>query len=186
VIGLTVCGALDPGIQLGSLIVFDDLHFPDNRLSDGSICTLHDEPGAAGRGHWIFDCPYSEGLRATIVSALGDTSIAVRDGGTYGHVDGPRFNSRSEIRALDACGVTAISQTCGPETVLFGEAGVPYALAGYPTDYANGVAPEPTPMADLMQRVGRSVEVFSAALLAALPAIADAAVEPAGTHVTWD
>ena len=186
VIGLTVCGALDPGIELGSLIVFDDLHFPDNRLSDGSICTLHDQPGVPGRGHWIFDRPYSEGLRATLVSALGDTGIVVRNGGTYGHVDGPRFNSRSEIRALAACGVTAISQTCGPETVLFGEAGVPYALVGYPTDYANGVAPEPTPLADLMRLVERSVDVFAAALVAALPSIADAGVEPAGSHVTWE
>src|SRR4051812_3557278 len=27
VIGVTVCGAVDPSLELGSLIVFDDLHF---------------------------------------------------------------------------------------------------------------------------------------------------------------
>src|SRR5688572_12121722 len=48
VVGVTVCGAVDPSVPLGSLIVFDDLHFLANRLADGSICTLHDTPGAPG------------------------------------------------------------------------------------------------------------------------------------------
>ena len=40
---------------------------------------------------------------------------------------------------LRQAGVTAVSQTAGPETVLAGEAVLPYALVGYATDYANGV-----------------------------------------------
>ncbi|HUY59109.1 MAG TPA: MTAP family purine nucleoside phosphorylase [Solirubrobacteraceae bacterium] len=186
VVGLTACGAVDPEIELGSLVLFDDLYFPDNRLSDGTLCSLHDQPGAPGRGHWIFDNPFSESLRAALLHALTDIGIAVRDGGTYGHVDGPRFNSRSEVRALAACGVAAISQTGGPETVLCGEAGLPYALVGYPTDYANGVPPEPTPLPELMALVERSAGIFAAALSAALPAVASARIEAAGSHVSWD
>src|SRR5215217_328421 len=34
VIAVTVCGAVDPALELGSLICFDDLHFPVNRLGD--------------------------------------------------------------------------------------------------------------------------------------------------------
>jgi purine nucleoside phosphorylase len=41
VIAVTVCGAVDPRVELGSLVVFDDLHFLANRLPDGSICTLY-------------------------------------------------------------------------------------------------------------------------------------------------
>src|SRR3954467_13057253 len=54
VVAVTVCGAGDLTVPLGSLIVFDDLHFLANRLADGSLCTFHDTPGATGRGHWIF------------------------------------------------------------------------------------------------------------------------------------
>ena len=43
---------------------------------------------------------------------------------------------------LQNCGVTVVSQTAGPETVLAGEAEIPYALLGYATDYANGVKAE--------------------------------------------
>src|SRR3954464_9366029 len=39
VLAVTVCGAVDPSVTLGSLIVFDDLHFAANRLADGSLCT---------------------------------------------------------------------------------------------------------------------------------------------------
>src|SRR4051812_12817768 len=152
ILAATVCGALDPGLELGSLVVFDDLHFPSNRLPDGSLCTFHVEPGAPGRGHWIFDRPFAEPLRAVLLDAARETGGAVRDGGTYGHVDGPRFNTRSEIAALAAAGVTAVSQTAGPETVLAGEAGIPFALVGYATDYANGVRPDdPTPVAEFVR-----------------------------------
>ncbi len=45
VIGCTACGAVDSSIELGSLIVFDDLHFISNRLPDGSLCTFFTEEG---------------------------------------------------------------------------------------------------------------------------------------------
>jgi 5'-methylthioadenosine phosphorylase len=187
ILAVTVCGATDPSIELGSLIVFDDLHFLVNRLPDGSLCTLHTEPGMAGRGHWIFDGPFAEPLRAALVAAAAEAGHAVRDGGCYGHVDGPRFNTRTEIRMLANAGVTAVSQTAGPETVLSGEAEIPYALLGYATDYANGVKPEePTPVDELVRLVGESTATFASVLTAAIPRIADADLEPVGTHFRFD
>ena len=118
ILAVTVCGAADPSVELGSLIVFDDLFFLANRLPDGSICTLHTQPGERGRGHWIFDDPYAAPLRAALLKGAQDAGHPARDGGVYGHVDGPRFNTKAELRMLMACGVTAVSQTAGPETVL--------------------------------------------------------------------
>jgi purine nucleoside phosphorylase len=107
--------------------------------------------------------------------------VSVRDGGCYGHVDGPRFNTRAEIRGLAACGVAAVSQTAGPETVLAGEAELPYALLGYATDYANGVRDEATPVATLVEMMRRSTDVFAAVLGEAVPRAAAADLRPAGT-----
>ncbi len=187
IISATVCGACDPGLELGSLIVFDDLFFLQNRLPDGSVCTLHTEPGAPGRGHWIFDGPFSEPLRQALLAGARERGHPVRDGGTYGHVDGPRFNTKAEIRMLMGAGVTAVSQTAGPETVLAGEAKLPFALLGYATDYANGVKPEaPTPMAELVRLVTASTATFAGALAGTLPALAAAEIAPTGTHFSWD
>jgi purine nucleoside phosphorylase len=104
----------------------------------------------------------------------------LRDGGCYGHVDGPRFNTKAESRGLATTGVTAVSQTAGPETVLAGEAQLPFALVGYATDYANGVRAEPTPVERLLELIAASTGTFARLLEAALPRIDAAALAPSG------
>jgi purine nucleoside phosphorylase len=186
VLAVTVCGAVDPTVPLGSLVVFDDLHFLANRLADGSLCTFHDTPGARGRGHWIFGSPFSDGLRAALLRGCERAGVPARDGGCYGHVDGPRFNTRAEIRSLAAAGVTAVSQTAGPETVLCGELELPYALVGYATDYANGVSEVPTPVEELLRLIGASKDVFRSVLAHALPEVASAEISPPGVMYRFD
>jgi purine nucleoside phosphorylase len=188
VVGCTACGAVDPSVALGSLIVFDDLHFLVNRLPDGSICSFFTDDGDPLRGHWILHGgPYSEGVRSALVRAAGDSGHAVRDGGVYGHVDGPRFNTPTEIAQLAACGVSAVSQTAGPETVLCGELELPFGLIGFATDYANEVQPgEPTPVATLIELMGRSTAIFADVLTRALPLLAATAADAAGTMYRFE
>jgi 5'-methylthioadenosine phosphorylase len=75
-----------------------------------------------------------------------------------------------------------VSQTAGPETVLCGEAELPYALLGYATDYANGVRDEPTPVEELMRLIGASTDTFATTLREAVPRLAAAEIPPVGTH----
>ena len=82
--------------------------------------------------------------------------------------------------------MTAVSQTAGPETVLAGEAEMPYALLGYATDYANGVKPEPTPVEELVRLIGGQHRGVRPTLAAALPRLDGADLEPVGTHFAWD
>jgi purine nucleoside phosphorylase len=179
-VSTTVCGAVDPSLELGSLVVFDDLHFPSNRLPDGSLCTLFTSPDIPGRGHWISERPFGERVRAGLLRGAEAAGLTARDGGTYGHVDGPRLNSVSEIAQLAAAGVAAVSQTGGPETVLAGEAGLAFGLVGFVTDHANGVLPEATPPETLARLFGESAGVFQRALAEALPVIAADPGRPAG------
>jgi purine nucleoside phosphorylase len=182
VIGCTACGAVDPTLELGSLVVFDDLHFISNRLPDGSLCTFFAEPGDPRRGHWILHGgPFSEVVRRAVVTAAAEAGHPARDRGIYGHVDGPRFNTPAEIAQLAACGVTAVSQTGGPETVLCGELELPFALVGFVTDYANQVRPgKPTPVATLIELIGRSPAIFGEVLRAAVPELERATPPPVG------
>lgn len=189
VIGLTACGAVDPDLELGSLVVFDDLHFTSNRLPDGSLCTFFDRAGDPQRGHWVLHGgPYSEQLIDLLTTAALDAGLAFQAGGIYGHVDGPRFNTPAEIASLSGSGICAVSQTGGPETVLCGELELPFALVGFVTDYANEVVPgEPTPVTTLFELVARSSGVFASLLREALPSIVAADPPPAaaGTVVRF-
>jgi purine nucleoside phosphorylase len=182
VVAVRVCGAVDPGVELGSLIVFDDLHFVANRLADGSLCTFHDTPGDDARAHWIYEDPFAAPLRRALVEGATAAELVVRDGGCYGHVDGPRFNTKAEIRGLAACGVTAVSQTAGPETVLCGEAELPFGLVGYATDYANGVQAQATPLETLLELIAASTPAFAAVLTEAVPRVAQAGLTPTGVN----
>jgi purine nucleoside phosphorylase len=190
VIGCTACGAVDPALELGALVVFDDLWFTSNRLPDGSLCTFFDQVGDPRRGHWILHGgPFSEELRAALVLGAAQAGVAARDGGVYGHVDGPRFNTPVEIAQLAAAGVTAVSQTGGPETVLCGELELPYALLGFVTDYANEVIPgATTPLDELGRLMAASGEAFAAVLAETVRGLSGqlGALTPGGTMFRFE
>ncbi|MBO0767590.1 MAG: MTAP family purine nucleoside phosphorylase [Solirubrobacterales bacterium] len=180
VLAATVCGAVDASLALGSLVVFDDLHFLANRLPDGSLCTFFDRPGDPARGHWILHGgPFSDVVRSALLDAC--VGVSVRDGGCYGHVDGPRFNTPTEIRQLAGAGVVAVSQTAGPEVVLCGELELPYGLIGFITDHANEVVPgATTPVAKLLELMAASPRVLAGVLERAAVRLAGQTVQPAG------
>jgi 5'-methylthioadenosine phosphorylase len=179
-IGMATCGGVDSSVDAGDLILFDDLYFPSNRLPDGTVCTLHAEPGDPARAHWLFERPFSDDLRHALREALEAERRRVRPDGCYGHVDGPRFNTRTEVRAMRALGVTAIGQTAGPEAVLCGEAGIPYALLGCVTGRANGVGAQS--MAALMEGIGSSARLLEDMHAPLVAAAARSDARPAGVN----
>lgn len=164
VLATTSVGAVNPGIPLGQPILFDDLFFPENRLPNGEPCTVFTEPGDPKRGHLIGREPFSPHLRRKTVSAAKDLGIEAFAGGIYAHTNGPRFETRAEIKALGTVGVAAVSQTCGPEAVLAGELELPYGLVGFPVNYATGVA-KPEPKEELDRLLALSAEVLPRLIL---------------------
>ncbi|CAA9491200.1 MAG: 5'-methylthioadenosine phosphorylase [uncultured Rubrobacteraceae bacterium] len=160
VLATTAVGVVDPGVRLGCPIIFDDLFFPGNHLPDGGACTVFTEPGDPERGHLIRSEPFSPRLRLTMEAAARSLGLEVAVGGVYGHTNGPRFETKAEIRWLRTAGVSAVSQTCGPEAVLSGELGLSYGLVGFPVNYATGVS-EPEPKEVLERLLGQSAKVLS-------------------------
>jgi 5'-methylthioadenosine phosphorylase len=144
ILATTAVGTIDANVPLGHLILFDDLFFPANVLPNGETCTVFTLPGDPERGHLIWTEPFAPRLRRKLELAAGELGLEVAPGGIYGHTSGPRFETRAEIRWLSVAGVTAVSQTCGPEIVLAGELGIAYGLVGFPVNYATGVAEHET------------------------------------------
>ncbi len=177
VISLTVCGAADADAAPGSLVVFDDPYFPSNRLPDGSPCTWFTAPGEPAEGHWIFDRPFSEPLRRALLAGAEGLGVPVLAGGVYGHVDGPRFNTRSEIAALAAAGVTAVSQTAGPKSSWRG-GGTPAGPRRLRHRLRQRRGPRTGAVEALLERMAASKGVFAELVGRAVSGLE--AVEPAG------
>lgn len=137
IVSFSVVGVLDPGLPLAVPLIFEDVFFPSNQLPDGSACTLFTQPNDPERGHLLVSQACSARLRQHLMQLLPDPVAQ----GIYGHVFGPRFSTQIELTYLTQLGISAISQTSGPEFVLAGEAGLPYALVGYGVDYAT---PDPS------------------------------------------
>jgi len=166
-VACSVMGSAALRLKPGTAVYARDLFFPANRLPCGGTCTLFDEEGAPGRGHLLAESLFHKGLSEAVASLGREHAIQPA---VYGHVDGPRFNTQTEVRWLAGAGVEAVSQTCGPEAVLANELELPFALAGFIVDYANGVADQATPVAELQENLAAS-RTFFERLIRGLPAL---------------
>ena len=171
ILSTSVCGLLRSDWKLGEPMLGTDLLFEENRLPGGEICTLFDRPGERGRGHLIAGSFFDEELNAIIRQTWEKEHPMIRKG-CYVHANGPRFNSKAEIKAMRSRGGDFISQTCGPEAILANELELPYALAAFSIDYANGVSQEPTSMEELTSNLKKGSQIFQRLLETLPPEIA--------------
>ena len=104
----------------------------------------------AGRAHTLFDGadqkvvhvdfthPYTPAFRARCLEAARAGNIAVRDGGVYGAVSGPRLETAAEIDRMERDGATLVGMTGMPEAVLARELDLPYAALCVVVNHAAG------------------------------------------------
>jgi 5'-methylthioinosine phosphorylase len=88
--------------------------------------------------HVDFTHPYSERLRALCLAGARAGKIALRDGGVYGAVSGPRLETAAEIDRMDRDGATMVGMTGMPETGLARELGIDYASVCVVVNHAAG------------------------------------------------
>ena len=88
--------------------------------------------------HADFTHPYSQPLRALCLAGARRGRIALRDGGVYGAVSGPRLETAAEIDRMDRDGATMVGMTGMPETGLARELGVDYASVCVVVNHAAG------------------------------------------------
>ena len=104
----------------------------------------------SGRAHTFFDGgdqqvvhadfthPYSQRLRALCQVGARRGRIALRDGGVYGAVSGPRLETAAEIDRMDRDGATLVGMTGMPEAALARELGIDYASVCVVVNHAAG------------------------------------------------
>jgi len=120
-------GVMDLSVPLFEPLLVSDLRMIDNRLPDGSACTLFVE-STPGQGHLIVDGGLFDaelGGQLTALAAAAGHPIA--GGVEFTYVGGPRTKTPAENRWLARMGAQVNSMTVGPEVVLLNEAGIAVA-----------------------------------------------------------
>jgi 5'-methylthioinosine phosphorylase len=103
----------------------------------GRISTLCEEPGSEVL-HVDFGDPYTPALRRQILAAAAATGVSLVDGGCYGATQGPRLETRAEIRRLRRDGCDLVGMTGMPEAGLARELGLDYACLAIVANWAAG------------------------------------------------
>jgi Purine nucleoside phosphorylase len=97
-------GVVDPDVPINRPLLVEDLLMLENRLPDGSACTMFAEP-ADDHGHLVLDDSLFATRLAEQVRGLAEEVRApIADTVTFAYVQGPRSKTAAENRALPRLG----------------------------------------------------------------------------------
>lgn len=133
VVSVATVGGIHPALLPGTLVIPDQIiDYTHGRANTYFVDT--DKPVV----HLDFTTPYCEAMRAALFAAGERASIALRDGGVYGAVQGPRLETAAEINRMERDGADMVGMTGMPEAYLARELKLCYAAVGAVVNHAAG------------------------------------------------
>jgi 5'-methylthioadenosine phosphorylase len=160
-------GVLDRDVPLYRSLLVDDLLMLENRLPDGTACSMFTAP-SADHGHLVLD----DGLFATALTEqvrdlAGKVRASVAADVTFAYVQGPRSKTAAENRALPRLGAQVNSMTLGPEVVLANELEIPCAglVVGHKYSIPDRDPPEQEALSTTLDRAREEQERIVTAFL---------------------
>lgn len=156
-------GVLDPRVPLFHPMLLEDLLMPDNRLPDGTPCTMFLEPSAE-QGHLVLsEGLFSKELNGQLSSIAVSVGLPSPTGAVFAYAPGPRTKTAAENRMWARLGAQVNSMTLAPEVVLANELGIPCAglVVGhkYSVPYA-GTEENPDSLTRTLQKARAAVEAI--------------------------
>lgn len=120
-------GVLDPDLPLFKPFLLTDQLMPENRLPDGSTCTMFVEPSDK-QGHLVLNGGlFSKKLSKQIFGRHVDIIHKPDDGVVFVYAGGPRGKTAAENKMWRQLGGQVNSMTVAPEVVLANELEIPVA-----------------------------------------------------------
>lgn len=155
-------GLLDPSLPLFEPLLVTDLLMPDNRLPDGSTCTMFATPSPE-QGHLVLEAGlFSRELDAQLRAMAAELGWMPRQRDVvFAYVGGPRGKTAAENAYFRAAGAHVNSMSVGPEVVLASELEIPCAalVVGHKVSAPGVKAP---PREGIAESLARSKEAVQA------------------------
>lgn len=137
ILATAAVGSLNYDYLPGSLIVLEQ--FVD--FTKQRPISFYD--GEDGVVHVDMADPYCYELIKALEDGARRMGIDIKGRGTYVCVEGPRFETKAEIKFFRSIGGDLVGMTNVPEVVLARELGMCYAAVGIVTNWCNGMVDQP-------------------------------------------
>ncbi len=145
IIATTAVGSLNKKIKPGDFVILDQLVDFTKRRSytffDGTV-PIEVEPNKIinGVAHVDFTEPYCPEIRTALIESCKLQNIKCHTSGTYVAMEGPRFETRAEVKLLSSWGMDVVGMTQSPEAILARELTMCYGVVSIVTNYAAGIS----------------------------------------------
>ena len=107
--------------------------------------------------HTDFTYPYTQALRARLITAAAKAHIKLSPLGTYGCAQGPRLETAAEIRRMERDGCDLVGMTGMPEAALARELGIDYAAIAVIANWAAGKIEGEITMAEIEEHLHKGM-----------------------------
>lgn len=139
VVATACCGSMNPDYVVGDFVLLDQfLEFTKNRPA-----RFFENDPTKPLLHIDYTDPYCRTIGACVKRAAESAGLQVKEGATYCCTQGPRFETRAEIRMMRILGGDLVGHTNYPEVVLAREAGLCYAAIAIVSNMAAGMLDQP-------------------------------------------
>lgn len=168
ILATAAVGSLNEAMKPGDFVILDQLlDFTSGRpktFYDGEE-SPHDRKFVA---HVDFTDPYCPELRKALINAAKELGFTYHPMGTYACMNGPRFETRAEIRALKILGADVVGMTQVPEAVLARELEMCYATVAIVTNFAAGISREKLTHTEVVELMAQKSEEVKLLLMKAI------------------
>jgi 5'-methylthioadenosine phosphorylase len=153
-------GVLDPDLPLYKPMLLTDQLMPENRLPDGSACTMFQEPSDE-QGHLVLnEGLFSKSLSRQIYEHNVEAIYKPVSNLVFVYAGGPRSKTAAENRMWANLGGHVNSMTVAPEVVLANELKIPVAalVVGHKYSVPDVENPPETEIRDTLDRARSATE----------------------------
>lgn len=150
IISVSATGGINPSIAPGEIVLLDQVIDTTQGMRQA---TFYDEDEVV---HIDFTEPYCPELRGSVTAGSKIAGLQIVEKGTYVCVNGPRLESKAEIRLHAASGGDVIGMTGMPEAALARELEICFSGICLITNYAAGVSTEPLSATEVVEKMKES------------------------------
>ncbi|MEW6162256.1 MAG: S-methyl-5'-thioadenosine phosphorylase [Nitrospirota bacterium] len=147
IISIGAVGGIGPEMKPGMITVPDQVV----DMTKGRESTFYDGDEVV---HIDFTEPYCPELRESIFRAGEKLGVELRKSGTYICMNGPRLETKAEIKIFLNMGINIVGLTAMPEASLAREAELCFAGIAVVTNYAAGITEKRLTTTEVMEMMG--------------------------------